>query len=65
LVSYTKHFNHDIGHDSTNRIILLTAITRGAAMESEVHTSALIFKDRRRKDHRSFNDIEFFQDTGD
>jgi hypothetical protein len=36
LVSYTKQFSQNIGHDFTDRTILLTAITGAAATELEV-----------------------------
>jgi hypothetical protein len=63
LVSYAKQFSQNIGHDFTDRTILLTAITGGAATEIGGRTSALVFKYKRRTDHTSFKDIEFFQDT--
>jgi hypothetical protein len=56
-------FSQNIGHDFTDRPILLTAITGAAATEIGGRTSALVFKYMRRTDHASFKDIEFFQDT--
>jgi cAMP phosphodiesterase len=63
LVSYAKQFSQNIGHDFTNRTILLTAITGAAATEIGGRTSASVFKYMRRTDHASFKDIKFFQDT--
>jgi hypothetical protein len=63
LVSYAKQFSQNIGHHFTDRTILLTAITGAAATEIGGRTSASVFKYMRRKDHASFEDIKFFQDT--
>jgi hypothetical protein len=63
LVSYAKQFSQNIGHDFTDRTILVTAITGATATEIGGRTSVLVFKYMRRTDHASFKDIEFFQDT--
>jgi hypothetical protein len=63
LVSYAKQFSQNIGHDFTDRTILLTAITGSAATEIGGRTSASVFHYMRKKDHATVDDIEFFQDT--
>jgi hypothetical protein len=57
LVSYAKPFSQNIGHDFTDRTILLIAITGAAATEIGGRTSASVFKYTRRTDHASFKDI--------
>jgi hypothetical protein len=63
LVSYAKQFSQNIGHDFSDRTILLTAITGAAATEIGGRTTASVFKYMRRTDHASFKDIHCFQDT--
>jgi cAMP phosphodiesterase len=63
LVSYAKQFSQNIGHNFTDRTILLTAITGAAATEIGGRTSASVFKYMKKKDYADIQDIEFFQDT--
>ena len=63
MVSYAKQFSQNIGHDFTDRTILLTAITGAAATEIGGRTSASVFKYMRKKDYAETQDIEFFRDT--
>jgi hypothetical protein len=49
LVSYAKQFSQNIGHEFTDRTILLIAITGAAATEIGGRTSASVFKNMQRK----------------
>jgi ABC-type transport system involved in cytochrome c biogenesis ATPase subunit len=63
LVSYTNSLVKIIEHNFTGRTILLRAITGAAATEIGSRTSALVSKYMRKMDHKTHDDIEFFQDT--
>jgi hypothetical protein len=63
LVSYAKQFSQNIGHDFTDRTILLTALTGAAATEIGGRTSASVYCYMRKKDYSTHKDIELFKDT--
>jgi hypothetical protein len=63
LIAYAKQFSQNIGHDFTDRTILLTAITGTAATEIGGCTSASAFVFMRRTEHDGLKDIQFFNDT--
>ena len=63
MVSYAKQFSQNIGHNFTDRTILLTAITGAAATEIGGRTSASVFEYMRKNDYAEIQDIKFFQDT--
>ena len=63
MVSYTKQFSQNIGHEFNDRSILLTAITGAAATEIGGKTSASVFGYMRKTNYAKTEDINFFKDT--
>ena len=63
MVAYAKQFSQNIGHDFTDRTIMLTAITGAAATEIGGRTSASVFRYMRKSDYATTQDIDFFKDT--
>ena len=63
MVAYAKQFSQNIGHEFTDRTIMLTAITGAAATEIGGRTSASVFRYLSKKDFARTTDIEFFNDT--
>jgi hypothetical protein len=63
LISYAKQFSQNIGHDFTDRTILLTALTGSAAMEIGGRTAAKMYAYLRKQDFARIEDIQFFGDT--
>jgi hypothetical protein len=63
LISYAKQFSQNIGHDFTDRTILLTAMTGSAATEIGARTAASVFGYLRKQDYAKLEDIAFFKDT--
>ena len=63
LIAYSKQFSQNIGHDFTDRTIMLTAITGAAATEIGGRTTASVTHYMRKKDYATSEDINFFHDT--
>jgi hypothetical protein len=60
LIAYSRQFSQSIGHEFTDRTILLTVITGSAAKEIGGHTSASVYHYMRRNDYAT--NIKFFTD---
>jgi hypothetical protein len=63
LIAYSKQFSQNIGHEFTDRTILLTAITGAAATEIGGRTTASVTAYMRKKEYATAEDIDFFKDT--
>ena len=59
LIAYAKQFSQNIGHDFTDIMILLTAITGTAATEIGGCTSASALGFLQRTEHNDLKDIQF------
>jgi hypothetical protein len=63
LIAYAKQFSQNIGHEFTDRTILLTALTGAAATEIAGRTAASVYAYLRKQEYAKKEDIEFFKDT--
>jgi hypothetical protein len=60
LVAYAKQFSQNMGHNFTNRTIMLTAITGLATTGIGGQTSESVFGYLQKQDYTTTQDIEFF-----
>lgn len=63
MIAYAKQFSQNIGHEFTDRTILLTALTGSAATEIGGRTAAAVYAYLRKNDYAKQTDIDFFKDT--
>ena len=63
IMAYGKCFSQNIGHEFTERTILLTAMTGSAATDIGGQTTASAFKYLQKKDSATHEEIELFVDT--
>ena len=63
MVAYAKQFSQNIGHQFTDRTILLTALTGAAAKEIGGSTTAAVYGYMKKTSYASPETIHFFMDT--
>ena len=63
MVAYAKQFSQNIGHQFTDRTILLTALTGAAATEIGGSTTAAVYGYMKKTSNASTENINFFMDT--
>lgn len=63
VIAYAKCFSQNIGHEFTERTILITAMTGSAATDIGGKTTASVFKYLSKNTHASQEEINSFADT--